>query len=66
MTLQNYFLAILFCISIGALVLAILAYTKKKNGGELYIKKKCPVGQHYHPEHELADPITGCMLDTDM
>ena len=65
MTLQNYFLTILFCISVTALVLAILAYTKKKNGGELYIKK-CPVGMHYHPDHELADAITGCMLDTDM
>ena len=31
MTLQNYFFAILFCISIVALVLAILAYTKKKH-----------------------------------
>ena len=64
MTLQNYFLAILFCISIGALVLAILAYTKKNKNGEKY--NSCPAGMHYHPEHELADAITGCMLDTDM
>ena len=64
MTLQNYFFAILFCISVVALVLAILAYTKKK---EPYnIKKKCPVGMHHHPEHPLADAVTGCMLDTDM
>ena len=43
-----------------------LNYTKKKNSGELYNIKKCPVGMHYHPDHELADAITGCMLDTDM
>ena len=36
MNLQSLFCGILFCISIAALIIACLAFTKKNQGGEYY------------------------------